>query len=479
VPATQDSGQGYHRVWTRDLYEMATGLAAAGDKATARDIVQYMLHQLESPDGYMPQNSLVDGTPVDTAVQMDEIAYPLLLAWSIGIDDRATYHKYLQPLGDYIVRHGPITDQERWEEDPGYSPSTIAAEIAGLTALADIAQRDGDAVRALAYQAVADEWQRSVKSWTVTTNGPLSRAPYFIRIDDNLDPNDGDTLAISGGPPVDERAIVDGGFLELVRLGVLPPTDTTIAGSLAVVDRMIRVNTANGPAWYRYNHDNYGDARSGAPWNFTAGVGIGHPWPVFDGERGEYTLALGKPAQALSYLETMRRSASPTGLIPEQIWERRALPPSKAGTPPASASIGMTPGQADGSATPLNWALGQYIRLLADAQAGTLLDRPAITTARYVTHPVGHAKLAVTIPAADITGNRATKLTVAGMTVPGSRVTILVSGNTGGTAYSPVVASNGAFRQVVALPVAYVVRVQVAVADRAGNTALVLRRVRQ
>ena len=477
VPANQNSGQGYHRVWARDLYEMATGFIAAGDLATARGIVRYMLDTLEGQDGSMPQNSLVDGTPVDGGIQMDEIAYPLILALSLGVDDPATYASHIRLLADYLVRHGPITNQERWEEDGGYSPSTIAAEIAGVLAAGVIAQRDGDPARALVYRAVADDWQRQVKSWTVTTTGPLSRHPYFMRIDDNQDPNDGDSLAIAGGPTLDERSVVDEGFLELVRLGSLEPSDRDVVNSLGVIDSTIRVNTVNGPAWYRYNHDTYGDASSGVPWDQTAGQGLGHPWPVFDGERGEYELSRGNADQARSYLEVMRRFASPTGLIPEQIWEGRPVAASAPGGSPSAASIGMTPGQADGSATPLNWALAQYIRLLADIQSGILLDQPAIVHARYVTHPVNQARLAVTAPAGDLTGHGVRTLRITGRAAPGARVVVLASGNFGASAHALAVAANGVFRGTITLPAAYAVRLSIAAQDATGNTALVVRKV--
>jgi len=477
VPANQNSGQGYHRVWARDLYEMATGFIADGDRATARDIIHYMLNTLEGPDGSVPQNSLVDGTPVDSGIQMDEIALPLILAWSLGVDDQASYTTRLRSFADYLVRHGPITNQERWEEDGGYSPSTIAAEIAGLACAAAIAGKNGDASRALVYQAVADEWQRSVKSWTVTATGRLARHPYFIRLDDNLDPNDGAPLSIAGGGAVDERMVVDAGFLELIRLGLLSPTDRDVLASLAVIDATIRVNTVDGPAWYRYNHDTYGDAANGAPWNQPASQGLGHPWPVFDGERAEYELSLGHAATARSYLEVMRRFASPTGLIPEQVWERAPVAASPAGTDPLTASIAMAPGQADGSATPLNWALGQYIRLAADLQSGAMLDEPSITRARYVTHAVGHALLRVTSPAADLTGHGPRQLTIAGKAAPGSRLVVLAAGNIGALAYDLTVAADGSFSRAIALPQAYAVRVSIGAQDGSGRTALVVRKV--
>ncbi len=479
VAADQNSGQGYHRVWSRDLYEMATGMAAAGDSATAHDILRYMLTTLDQADGGVAQNTLVDGNPVDGGIQLDGVAYPLILAWSLGVDDGATYVSRLRQMADYLVRTGPITDQERWEEDSGYSPSTIAAEIAGLASAAAIAEKNGDRARALVYRGVADDWQRNVKSWTVTSTGPLAHRPYFIRLDDNADPNDGGSLQIAGGAGRDERSVVDSGFLELVRLGILPANDRDVVASLGVVDATIRVTTAEGPAWYRYNFDTYGDSASGAPWNSTALQGTGHPWPVLGGERGEYDLTDGRVTDALASLQTMQGFATATGLIPEQIWERKSVPPSPAGTPPLAASIGMATGQADGSATPLNWALGQYLRLLMDVQSGTLLDQPSITRERYVTHRVEQARLAVTSPAANVTGSSARSLIIRGTAAPGARVAILVTSETATRAYGTVAGSDGGFSLTIGVPSAYSTRIAVAAQDPAGRTALVLRRVRQ
>jgi glucoamylase len=489
VPATQGSlpqdqppagnggsGQGYHKVWVRDLYEMASGLAAAGDLATARDIAHYMLATQELMTGGVPQNTLVDGTVVQTGQQMDEVAYPLILAWSLGLDDRATYLQSLRPLADYLARHGPATGQERWEENAGYSPSTIAAEIAGLAVAGAIASRDGDPARAQAYRAIADDWQRNVKRWTVTTSGPLAHQPYFIRIDDDLNPNDGGPIAIAGGPSRDERQVVDAGFLELVRLGVLPPTDPAVVASLAVIDRTIRAQTPDGPVWYRYNFDNYGDSSAGAPWSDTQ-PGTGHPWPVLDGERAEYDLSRGNPGLALAYLEIMRRAASPTGLIPEQIWERPALPAMPGGVP-ATASIGFTPGHADGSARPLNWALGQYIRLVADLQAGAILEQPAPLTSRYITHPVRQAALSVLEPAGDLANHTGLTLPIAGKVAPGARVVIFAQGGIGGATVLPPVGQDGSFRLTITLPNIFLSKIWITAQDRNGNTAAVLRVIR-
>ena len=147
---------GYHLVWSRDLYQVATAFKAFGDTASAGRALDYLFRVQQKPDGSFPQNSWLDGRPFWGSLQMDEVAYPLILAYELGRTDRETYTKHVRPAADFIVRHGPFTPQERWEEKSGYSPSTIAAEIAGLVCAAEIARRNGDEPSANIYTAAAD-----------------------------------------------------------------------------------------------------------------------------------------------------------------------------------------------------------------------------------------------------------------------------------------------------------------------------------
>ena len=259
----------YREVFARDLYESWTGLVAAGDIATARDATLFLLEKQQLPDGSFPRNSLVNGktAPDSFGVQLDEVAFPLLMAEQLGLTDASLYADHIKPGADYLAAHGPAFGSERWEEQSGYSPSTIAAEIAGLVAAADLARANGDPVSAAIWLGVADDMQRSIKGWTVTTNGPLSPQPYFIRLSKTGDPNEAISYGVgNGGPTLDQRAVIDAGFLELVRLGELPASDPDVVRSLAIVDATIMSVTPSGPGWHRYNGDGYGDARDGRPW---------------------------------------------------------------------------------------------------------------------------------------------------------------------------------------------------------------------
>ena len=215
-------------MFARDLYETFTGLLAAGDVATAKDTVRFLFLRQQQPDGSMPRNSLLNGklAPDSFGTQLDEVAYPILMARTVGLTGKAFYTQHIKRAADYIVAHGPAFGNERWEEQAGYSPSTIAAEIAGLAAAGAIAEKNGDTAGARIYRATADHYQRNVKGWTVTTNGPLDPKPYFIRLSKTGDPNAAITYNLgNGGPDADQRVVIDQGFLELARLGAFRSTD--------------------------------------------------------------------------------------------------------------------------------------------------------------------------------------------------------------------------------------------------------------
>jgi glucoamylase len=369
---------GYHLVWSRDLYQVATAFYALGDKASADRALDYLFRIQQKPDGSFPQNSWLDGRPFWGSLQMDEVAYPLILAHELGRTDNETYVKHVRPAADFVVSRGPWTPQERWEEEAGYSPSTIAAEIAGLVCAAEIARRNDDLASAQVYLAAADDWARNVEAWTATTNGPHGDGNYYIRINEDTDPNDGDPRELNNGAGTfDERHVVDAGFLELVRLGIKPASDPLVAKSLAVIDKLIRVETPRGDSFYRYNHDGYGEMDDGRPWNWDGKyTGKGRLWVLLAGERGQYELARGDSSAARRRLAAMAGFANEGRMLPEQVWDMRQSP-----TPD------LRFGEGTGSATPLAWSMAQFIRLATNLQEGRNLDTPAVVAARYISKP--------------------------------------------------------------------------------------------
>ena len=384
----------YREVFSRDLYEAFTGLLADGDVATARAATLFLFDRQQLPNGSMPRNSLLNGkaAPDTGGTQLDETAYPILMAYLTGLGgDASLWTGHIRPAADFLVANGPSFGVERWEEQSGYSPSTIAAEIAGLTAASAIAQQQGDTARADLYQATADDFQRNIKSWTVTTTGPDGPS-YFIRLSKTGDPNAAITYSLgNGGPTLDQRSVLDGGFQELVRLGELPVSDPDVQASLGIIDSHIAVNTPSGTGYYRYGDnaaagtaDGYGDCyqpsqtscgTDGAPWPPTD-TGTGHLWPVLSGERAESDVAEGNIAGAQSLLQSMINFSSGVGLVPEQAWEDPDLAASPYGSDPATASIGFTDGKAAGSASPLTWAQAQELRLILSVGTGSNVDTP-------------------------------------------------------------------------------------------------------
>ena len=364
---------GYHLVWARDLYEVATAFWADGDKPAAERALNYLFTVQQKSDGSFPQNSWLDGRSYWSALQMDEVSYPMILAWQLGRTDKDTWQSHVRPEAEFVVAHGPITEQERWEELPGYSPSTIAAEIAGLVCAASIARKNGANSDADRYLAVADDWAAHIDKWVVTTTGHLGGAAdsgaYFIRINNSDDPNDGGVLDVrNGGGTWDKRDVVDAGFLELVRLGILRADDAVVEHSVRIIDSTIRVDTPNGPGLRRYNHDGYGETYFGGPW---LGQGIGRVWPIFTGERGEYEIA--RHGDPTPYVEAMLRFGNSGGMIPEQVWDRAERTESN-----------FVFGSGTGSATPLAWSMAQFIRLVVCAEEKRVVEMPDVVAEHFL-----------------------------------------------------------------------------------------------
>ncbi len=404
VPAdTTHAGWTYREVFARDSYETFTGLLADGDRSSARAMVRFLFDRVQQPDGSFPRDSELNGSVAPDTFglsEIDEDSYPLLMAWEAGFaGNRSFYRNHVRPAADFVVEHGPNYGVERWEEHPGYSPSTIAAEIAGLVAAGHLARAVGDTARADLYFATADDYQRHVKSWTVTTTGPYAPR-YFIRLSPTGDPNAAETYDLGNGSlsNVDQRSVIDAGFLELTRLGELSPHDADVQASLGVVDTVLEAHTASGPGWHRYGikangaTDGYGDcyepdptncSPTGEPW-YTNAVGSGHLWPLLDGERAEQDLQAGDYSGAAGLAVTMQRMTWGLGYVPEQVWENPNFLASPYGSNPTTASIGFINGKAAGSAAPLIWGQAQYLRLIRDLATRHLLDQPTITRSRYL-----------------------------------------------------------------------------------------------
>ncbi len=407
--AAGDDNLGYHLVWSRDMFKFANALITAGDTTSAGSAVKWLFTtDIEPATGRFPQNAFVSGLPYRDVVQMDEQAMPIILAYRLGPTVYNPLWPQIKQIANFIVGNGPWTQEERWEETSGYSPSTIAAEIAGLVDAAQIALENGDANDAGTWLNAADYWQQTVTSWTYTTQGCPNTATFcnntstYIRI--NTSPAQGGPLPAGWNPTANpnpnmviginnnggaHRAIdiVDGGFLELVRMGVKPPNDPTIAVSLATYDNVIGETVgANVTGWFRYNFDGYGETNDGGPFQNNV-PGRGRLWPIFDAERGNYAIAAsGSGAAGAPYLSALKMLSTQQGFISEQVFSPSVTLPGDiddssgwvVAVPP-----GQTAGSITGSMEPLNWAQGEYINLLADIAANKVLDIPPAVCSRY------------------------------------------------------------------------------------------------
>jgi glucoamylase len=369
----------YHLVWPRDLYQHATALLAAGDEAAAHRAWEFLM-SVQQPDGHLPQNTETTGEPHWTSIQLDETALPLVLAWQLDRTDPRSIRAVRRAAHFLITfskdgNHAPWSEQERWENQSGYSPGTIAASVAGLVCAADLMERAGHPRVARSYRSVADRWAARVDGWTATSNGPHSAEPYYLRLSKTGDPdiaspyNPGDNYPSD----VDQRTQVDPSFLELVRLGIKPADDPVIRNSVDVVDKVIAEDTPAGRFWHRFTNDGYGEEAGGADWNLGQGRTFGRLWPIFAGERGEYELLAGRSGLASQRLDAMAATSNEGLLLAEQVWDNRA---------PAGAG-GPRPGTPTRSATPLAWTHAQYVRLASSIDAGEPVERPSVVAQRY------------------------------------------------------------------------------------------------
>jgi glucoamylase len=387
IPWGQHKGDddvgGYHLVWTRDMVQSATALLACGRVDTARRALVY-LACTQKPDGSFAQNFWINGTPYWSGIQLDEIAFPIILAWRLWkLDGLGGFDvfPFAERAAGFLVRRSPVTQQERWEEAPGYSPSTLAALICGLICAADIARANGATELAQFLEEHADWIEAHLEDWTVTNNGTLLPGVprHYMRI---RPPQCGDPYAHDGcvqqtvrinnrgpGERIDFEAanVVDGGFLELVRYGLRRADDPIVVDSLKVIDHVLKVETPVGPSWRRYNHDGYGQRHDGGPF---LGWGQGRAWPLLTGERAHYELAAGNDVKP--YILALEGFSSQGGMLPEQIWDAPDIP-----------ELGLRLGKFTGAAMPLVWAHAEYVKLLRSVTDGKIFDSLSVIEQRY------------------------------------------------------------------------------------------------
>nr|WP_264318721.1 glycoside hydrolase family 15 protein [Acidithiobacillus ferrooxidans] len=373
---SSDSRGGYHLVWSRDLVESAGALLALGAATEARHVLTYLI-STQQADGHWLQNQWLGGKPFWQGVQLDETGFPVLLASALReaqmLENVAVTDMITRAL-HFIVHEGPVTGQDRWEEDGGVNLFTLAVAIAALVEGAGfLGGKAGDCALML-----ADYWNARLEEWTFAHDTDLARrfqvAGHYVRIiPEDILVQDGaqkEWVLIKNrahDPHLSAGEQVANDFLQLVRYGLRSADDPHVTASVKVMDGLLRTDTPCGPVWHRYNGDGYGEHADGSPFD---GTGIGRGWPLLVGERGHYALAAGE--DAVPYINAMAAMTGNSGLLPEQIWESDAIPEK-----------GLFPGHPSGSAMPLVWAHGEFIKLCHSAAQGRPVDRPAQTWKRY------------------------------------------------------------------------------------------------
>lgn len=383
---------GYHLAWPRDLVESAGGLLAAGAQEEVRRVLCY-LQATQEADGHWAQNMWLDGSPYWNGIQMDETALPVLLVdlarreRALAESDLARFWPMVRQAAAYLICNGPVSPQDRWEEDPGYSPFTVSAEIAALLAAADLAELHHEPAIATYMRETADVWNESIDRWMYVTGNDWCREfkvdGYYVRIAP-VKTGDGvsrfqESIPVKNVSPAEASNLachlISPDALALVRFGLRTADDPRILDTVKIIDALLKVETPQGPIWHRYNGDGYGEQEDGKPFD---GTGVGRVWPLLTGERAHFELAADREGDARRLQTALESFAGAEGLFPEQVWDAPDLPERE-----------LFFGRPSGSAMPLVWAHAEYLKLLRSLHDGRVFDLPPQTVQRYLVDKTG------------------------------------------------------------------------------------------
>ena len=378
---------GYYLVWSRDMVEVAGALLAAGAQEDVRRMLSF-LQSTQHAEGYWPQNMWVDGSPNWTGIQMDETALPILLIdlalrkGALTRESAAQFWPMVRLAAGYLVRNGPVSPEDRWEEDPGYSQFTVGAEIAALLAAADLADLNQETAIANYLREVADVWNTSIDQWMYVSGTDwchkFNVKGYYVRI---VPTQKGEGVSqflkdvhipnvSAAEDSILTKHLISPDALALVRFGLRAADDPRMRDTVKVIDALLKIETPCGPTWHRYNDDGYGEHEDGSPFD---GTGIGRGWPLLTGERAHYELAAGQIENAKQLLKTIESFSGENGLISEQVWDTQDI-----------AEKGLYLGKPSGSAMPLVWAHAEYLKLRRSLHDGQIFDMPPQTVKRYL-----------------------------------------------------------------------------------------------
>ncbi len=383
---SDDDLGGYHLVWPRDMVEAAQAELAIGDHEGATSALNYLISTQES-QGNWPQNMWLDGKSYWQGIQLDETGFPILLATkmvSLDLVDHASVWDMVKRAAGFLIRNGPVTQEDRWEEDSGFSVFTLSVIISSLLSAADLADANLEYDTGKLFREFADFYNSKIEEWTYVSNTQISKElgidGYYIRI---APPDQGQFFASSpmkGYVPIKNRPLelskeraenlVSTGVLSLVRFGLRSPRDKKILDTVKVIDTFLRTETSTGTIWHRYNKDGYGEHDNGDPFD---GTGIGRGWPLLAGERAHFEIARGNMKEARRIKKIIESQTSPGGMIPEQVWDSDDIP-----------DRGLFNGKPSGSAMPLVWAHAEYLKLCRSLVDEEVFDMPWHGRKRYI-----------------------------------------------------------------------------------------------
>ena len=372
---------GYHLIWPRDMVEAAQALLILGDVDGSIEALRY-LQSTQEANGHWPQNMWLNGKQYWGGIQMDETAFPLLLLYNLWKGDHVKLEDFSEMAVkalSFIIANGPVTDQDRWEEDGGYSAFTISVEISALCYGLEMADQLGFHEESNKIQLIADIYSSNIEGWLYRENSDLAKKygvdGHFVRISQiDQDEQKGDFIPIKNRPwtssLVKTEDIVSTGSLSLVRFGIRSHDHPGILNTVKIIDGELKTETKSGPVWHRYNHDGYGEHKDGSGFD---GTGHGRGWPLLSGERAQYELIRGDLGEATKLLHSMEKESNKGGMIPEQVWDSDDIPEK-----------GLYNGRPSGSAMPLVWAHAEYVKLCWALENGKPFERNEIAYSRYV-----------------------------------------------------------------------------------------------
>ena len=375
---------GYHVLWPRDMGETALGLLACGDAEGARRALFY-LRCTQEKDGNWSQNMWLDGTPHWTSTQMDGTSFGILIADALRRAGQLRSNEcwpMIKAAAGFLARNGPVTEEDRWEANAGYSPYTMAVEVAALLAAADFAEANSENWLAEFLRATADAWNDAIDELTYASGTKLAQKHgvdgYYFRImpPEGIRATSPDRVMTELKNHVkakrEHRAvdIISPDALALVRFGVRSANDPKILNTVKLIDATLKTLTSTGPVWHRYTYDGYGEHKDGGPYHKT---GEGRGWPLLAGERAHYEIACGNFEAAQRLRATIEAQTSECGMIPEQVWDAPDIPKRQ-----------LFNGHPTGSGMPLVWAHAEYVKLLRSIKEQKVWDTPPQTVQRYL-----------------------------------------------------------------------------------------------